>query len=292
MESTRKMAALFVKSAICSMRQNARNFSSTSRLMNSGGLLDMDVDSSTGVATMHMRKPPVNSLNLEFLTDIGIALDKLHAEGCRGLVLGSSLPKIFSAGLEITEMYQPDEARLREFWRSLQDVWLKLYGSPMVTMAAITGHAPAGGCLLAMCCDWRVMAEGKFTIGLNETLLGIVAPPWFSETMLNTIGQRETEKALQLGKLYNPSEALTVGLVDHLAPLDDLPIAVNKAMASWLNIPDHARHLTKLQLRQKTIDRLLSRRQEDIDYFVKFTTKDSIQKSLEMYLKALKNKSK
>lgn len=54
------------------------------------------------------------------------------------MILGSSLPKIFSAGLEITEMYQPDEARLREFWRMLQALYLQLYGSNMVTMAAIT----------------------------------------------------------------------------------------------------------------------------------------------------------
>lgn len=61
-----------------------------------------------------------------------------YPSGCRGLVIGSSLPKIFSAGLEITEMYQPDEARLREFWRTLQEFWIKLYGSQMITIAAIT----------------------------------------------------------------------------------------------------------------------------------------------------------
>ena len=74
--------------------------------------------------------------------------------------------------------------------------------------------SPAGGCLLSLCCDYRVMQGPKFTIGLNETLLGIVAPFWFKDTMLNTVGQRHTELALQLGTLFTADQALSIGLVD------------------------------------------------------------------------------
>ncbi|KAF6023865.1 ECI1 [Bugula neritina] len=271
-------------------KATARKFSQ--RSLGQDNLLDVSVDSSSGVATLKMQKPPVNSFSLEFLTSLCINLDKLHSDGCRGLVIGSSLPKIFSAGLEITEMYQPDEARLREFWRTLQEFWIKLYGSQMITIAAITGHSPAGGCLVSMCCDHRVMADGKLTIGLNETLLGIVAPRWFSDTLINTVGHREAERALQLGKLYSPQEAVAVGLVDQVVPLESVAATVESTMAQWLKIPSHARHLSKLQLRQPTLDRLLHTRQEDIDNFVSFITKESIQKSLGMYLAALKQRSK
>ena len=58
------------------------------------------------------------------------------------------------------------------------------------------------------------MQGPKFTIGLNETLLGIVAPFWFKDTMLNTVGQRQTELALQLGTLFTADQALSIGLVD------------------------------------------------------------------------------
>jgi 3,2-trans-enoyl-CoA isomerase len=83
------------------------------------------------------------------------------------------------------EMYKPKEERLRQFWTALQDVWLKLYGSSFPTAAAITGHSPAGGCLLALSCEYRVMLP-NFTIGLNETKLGIVAPSWFMARFNNS----------------------------------------------------------------------------------------------------------
>lgn len=116
---------------------------------------------------------------------------------------------VFSAGLDIMEMFKPDETRLREFWTTLQDVWLKLYGSSFPTAAAINGHSPAGGCLLSMCCEYRVMLP-KFTIGLNETQLGIVAPSWFQATMKNILPPRTTEMALTLGTMFTTEEALNV----------------------------------------------------------------------------------
>lgn len=106
-------------------------------------------------------------------------------------------------------MYKPDETRLREFWTTLQDVWLKLYGSSFPTAAAINGHSPAGGCLLSMCCEYRVMLP-KFTIGLNETQLGIVAPSWFQASMKNILPPRVTEMALTLGTMFTTEEALKV----------------------------------------------------------------------------------
>jgi len=269
--------------------QGLRKFS-VSASCNQSSSVDVTVDSATGVATLKMQRPPVNSLTLELLTEMCIAVDKLDSEKCRGLILGSGVKNIFSAGLDIGTMYQPDEPRLREFWRTLQEIWIKLYGSQMVTVAAISGHSPAGGCLLSMCCDHRIMAEGRYTIGLNETLLGIVAPTWFQDTLVNTVGHREAERALQLGLLYTPEQALSIGMIDSISKPEDLENEANEAMKKWLKIPAHARHITKLQLRQSTIDRLVKNRQEDIDHFVNFIMKDTIQKSLGMYVAALKKK--
>jgi len=250
----------------------------------------LNVDDKTGIATLTMGKKPVNSLNLEMLTDLNIALDKLQADrSCKGLILTSGLPHIFSAGLDILEMYQPQPDRLREFWRSLQDVWIKLYGSNLATIAAINGNSPAGGCLLSMCCDRRIMVDAKYAIGLNETKLGIVAPFWFQETMINTIGHRETERALMLGHMYSGEEALKVGLVDSLVPQDALQQAVEEEMKLWLSIPAGARMLTKQQLRQTTVDNLVKKRDQDIEFFVTFITKDAVQKAMGSYLEMLKS---
>uniref|UniRef100_A0A8C7WNL7 Enoyl-CoA delta isomerase 1, mitochondrial n=1 Tax=Oryzias sinensis TaxID=183150 RepID=A0A8C7WNL7_9TELE len=252
----------------------------------------VEFNPTSGVAVMHMQSPPVNSLSLDFLTEFCIGLEKLEMDkGCRGLIITSSQPKVFSAGLDILEMYGRSPERCGEFWKAVQEMWLKLYGSDMITIAAINGSSPAGGCLMALTCDYRIMADQpRYTIGLNETLLGIVAPFWFKDTMANTVGHRTTEMALQLGLLYNPSEALKVGLVDQLVPEDQILSAATQTMTKWLAIPDHARQITKSMMRKPTIDRLTSNREADIQNFVNFITKDSIQKSLRAYLEILKKK--
>lgn len=254
--------------------------------------LQVDFDQSTGVAVMRMQNPPVNSLSLEFLTDICINVEKLEMDKrCRGLIITSNQPKVFSAGLDILEMYGTTPERCGEFWRAVQEMWLKIYGSNMVTIAAISGSSPAGGCLMSLTCDYRIMAENpRYSIGLNETQLGIVAPFWFKDTMINTVGHRTTEVALELGLLYSPSEALKIGLVDQLVPEDQVLTTATKTMTKWLAIPDHARQITKSMMRKPTIDKLVANREADIKNFVDFITKDSIQKSLHMYLEMLKKR--
>nr|XP_046271166.1 enoyl-CoA delta isomerase 1, mitochondrial-like [Scatophagus argus] len=254
--------------------------------------IKVDFDQNTGVALMRMQSPPVNSLSLDFLTEFCIATEKLEMDkSCRGLIITSSQPKVFSAGLDIMEMYRKSPEHCAEFWKAVQEMWLKLYGSNMITIAAINGSSPAGGCLMSIACDYRIMADNpRYSIGLNETQLGIVAPFWFKDTMMNTVGHRTTEMALELGLLYNPSEALKIGLVDQLVPEDEVLTTATQTMTKWLAIPDHARQISKSMIRKPTIDKLKCNREADVQYFVNFITKDSIQKSLGMYLEMLKKR--
>ncbi|KAI8494822.1 dodecenoyl-CoA isomerase [Branchiostoma belcheri] len=255
------------------------------------GHVQVDMNSDTGVATVRLNRPPVNSLNLDVLTELSIALEKLETDrSCRAMVLASAVPGIFSAGLDIMEMYKSTPERCVAFWRALQDAWLNLYGSRLVTMAAIEGHSPAGGCLLAMSCDYRVMADGKFQIGLNETRLGIVAPFWFTDVMLCTIGHRETEKALQLGAMYSAQQALSIGLVDKVVPADQVMSTVQTELKSWLQIPDAARVITKTSMRKQVLDRLRSQKEKDAQFFADFILRESVQKSLGAYIASLQKK--
>ncbi|XP_054831623.1 enoyl-CoA delta isomerase 1, mitochondrial [Eublepharis macularius] len=261
------------------------------RLFSNGNVL-VELEESTGVAVMKLKNPPVNSLTLELLTEFSISLEKLENDkACRGVILTSALPKIFSAGLDITEMHGRSTEHYAEFWKAVQEMWLKLYKSNMVTLAAINGSSPAGGCLMAMSCDYRIMVENpKYSIGLNETQLGIIAPFWFKDTMINTIGHRATERSLQLGLLYPAPEALKVGLVDKLVPEENIQSVAAQVMAEWLAAPDHARQITKSMMRKPVVERLLKHRDSDIQNFVSFISRDSIQKSLQMYIEMLKRR--
>ncbi|XP_076312202.1 enoyl-CoA delta isomerase 1, mitochondrial-like isoform X2 [Tachypleus tridentatus] len=241
-------------------------------------------------AIMKLQKSPVNSLNLEYLQNLYNTIDELEKDkSCRGLIITSGIPKIFSAGLDIFEMFQPTEARLREFWGALQDFWLKLYVSPLVTVAAISGHSPAGGCMIALSCDYRIMIKGPFMIGLNETRLGIVAPLWFKNMYVNTIGQRQVELSLQLGKQFTVEEALQLGLVDEISSShEDTIQKAQNILKIWLQVPGTARYRTKLMTREEIAESLKATKQEEIDEVVKFVLQDSTQKTLAAYLEGLK----
>jgi len=250
------------------------------------------VTDEKGIAVVSMDKAPVNSLNTELIQELTSAIVSTSSTA-KGIVLTSSLPTVFCAGLEITEMYQPDLAKLGVFWGSLQDLWIELYSCKVPTAAAIIGHSPAGGCLLSMCCDYRAMVGPKYTIGLNETQLGIVAPFWFKDTMVNTIGLRQTELALMLGTLFTAQQALSIGLVDQVVDTrEECMEAASKVVGQLAKIPSEARHVSKMLMRQPTLDKLTSSKQEDIDHFSNFITQPIIQKPMGMYLEALKAKSK
>ncbi|KAM6423788.1 enoyl-CoA delta isomerase 1, mitochondrial isoform 2-T2 [Liasis olivaceus] len=245
------------------------------RRMSGASPVLVELDEDSGVATVRLQQPPVNGLSLALLTDLCLALQKLEdRRACRGLVVTSAVPGIFSAGLDITEMCGRSEERLAEFWRAVQELWILLYGSRLATVAAINGSSPAGGCLLALSCDYRIMADSRK----------------FKDCLLNTVGHRAAERSLQLGILYSPQEALKIGLVDELVPEDKIQARAAEVMAEWLAIPDHARQLSKSSLRKHAVDHLLMHREADIQNFVRFVSRDAIQKSLQRYMERLKQK--
>ncbi|DBA04761.1 TPA: hypothetical protein N0F65_004398 [Lagenidium giganteum] len=249
-------------------------------------------------AVVRMNRPPVNSLNTALIQELDNTIKALEADKtCRGMILASSNPKIFSAGLDILEMYQPKASicvpqKLRTFWKSLQDLYLRFYTSRLAVVSAIEGHSPAGGCMLAMCSDYRIMTAGKPVIGLNETQLGIVAPTWFRDTLVNTIGHREAEKMLGLGLQVDATKGKAIGLVDEAVPLEEVFPRAEAAIERWLAIPDTARVKSKRLMRQETADRLVAVRDKDLEYFEDFIQTDKTQKSLGWYIESLKKKSK
>jgi 3,2-trans-enoyl-CoA isomerase len=196
-------------------------------------------------------------------------------------------PEIFCAGLDLTELYKPDADRLPKFWESTQQVYIDLYGSRLATVAAIAGHAPAAGCMLALCCDYRIMSGGS--IGLNESKLGIVAPPWLAKQYIDTIGHRRAELALSLGTLYNHKEALAVGLVDDVQRANIVDHAKKQA-AEWIRIPPPARIAVRKLTRQAQIDHLLATREADTEHFCSFVTNEKTQRNLGAYLESMKKK--
>jgi Delta3-Delta2-enoyl-CoA isomerase len=186
-------------------------------------------DHPDAIVELRLARPPVNALNPELLDALCTALERAVADDARGLVLSGS-PGIFSAGLDVPRLLTLDRAALKDAWQRFFDVCTRLATSPMPCVAALTGHSPAGGAVLGLYCDYRVMAEGDFRIGLNEVQVGLVVPDCIQHALRRTVGPLRAERLMVSGAMVDAAEALRVGMVDELAA----PDAVITRSIEWL----------------------------------------------------------
>ncbi|XP_071833294.1 enoyl-CoA delta isomerase 1, mitochondrial-like [Apostichopus japonicus] len=240
------------------------------------------------VAIVKMQKKPFNVLCTDMLQQLTTTFQELPKEKkYKAAILTSNIPGVFSAGLDIMSVYGRTSDEIYSFAMDIQNAWIALYGNPMITVAGINGTSPAAGCLLALSCDHRIMAEGKFGIGFNETKVGFVPRFWMKNTMQNVIGFRKTEKALQEGTLFTPSQAKEIGLVDVVAPMDQIIPSCRDFIKQYLKLPYGPRSMTKQMLRQDTIKQLKSAMKEDAEASALYLSDPAFQKVLGSYVAAM-----
>jgi enoyl-CoA hydratase len=159
-------------------------------------------------------------------TMMRFVLDGLRSAGGAPVLL-TGAGDAFSAGLNLNEVAALDGATAESFLRLLERCMSALYLYPGPIVAAVNGHAIAGGCILALCCDHRVAtASPKTKIGMNEVPLGLRFPPRTLAIVRARVPRQLRDRVVLGGHLFAPSEAVAVGLVDELA---DDPVKVARA---------------------------------------------------------------
>ena len=204
------------------------------------------------VREIRLNRPPANALSPELITALREAVLSAPNEGARALAL-SGTPGRFSGGLDVPLLIQLDQASIASTWRDLYGLMGALAASPIPVAAAITGHSPAGGAVLGIFCDTRIMSEGDFKIGLNEVQVGIPLPPIIFRAFRRLLGQRHAERLAVSGTMISGAEALEIGLVDELVPADRV---VERAV-EWCNgllaLPPQAMSITRQTARADLI---------------------------------------
>ena len=187
---------------------------------------------------LRLARPPVNALNPALCDALREAVATAVAEGAHGLVLSGG-PKVFSAGMDVPYLLGlgDDRNALKSAWEAFFAAARALAECPVPVVAAVAGHAPAGGCVLTLCCDYRVMASGPFTIGLNETQVGLVAPEGVQHLLRRTVGNYRAERLLVAGELVDAERALAIGLVDELVGVDEVPQRALVWLSGLLALP-------------------------------------------------------
>ena len=229
----------------------------------------LSADYEDKVAIVKLSRGVTNALDLELVNQLGALLEQIeHDSSVSALVLGSGNVKFFSIGFDIPHLFELPRQAFETFYAAFNRVCQSLYTLPKPTVAAITGHAIAGGCILALCCDYRFIAEGKKLMGLNEIKLGVPVP-YLADCMLrNIVGTRYARDMLDSGEFYAPADSLRMGLVDQVLPAGDVMARAVEKAGLLGALPPEAFALIKRNRVEQVEQRVLARREEKERLFV------------------------
>ncbi len=188
---------------------------------------------------IRLARPPVNALDSALLRALADAFDPAALQGVDGVVLSGG-PKAFSGGLDVPHLLALDRAGLTAVWSQFFTAARAVAHCAVPVAAAINGHSPAGGCVLALCCDYRVMARGDYRIGLNETQVGLAAPDAIQALLRRVTGPHRAERLLVAGAMVDAERALAYGIVDELAEIEQVPMRALNWLRELSNLPREA----------------------------------------------------
>jgi enoyl-CoA hydratase/carnithine racemase len=205
------------------------------------------------IRELQIAHPPVNALRPDVLASLRHALQAAPAEGAAAVVV-SGAPGFFSAGLDVPFILAGGDAVAIETFEELFALRNALVQSPVPVAAAITGQCPAGGAVIAICCDYRVMAEGEYKIGLNEVQVGLPISHVLLANLRRLVGPRHAERMCVEGMLLSPERAYEIGLVDRLVPPEDVVSAALEWCERLLASPPRAMLRTRAVARADLVD--------------------------------------
>jgi len=183
------------------------------------------------VAVVTMTTNTVNAQNQAFFADLHEVFDRLERDHRDAPVVLTGTGTRFSAGLDLGEhfpLFAGDRAAVAAWFRDYRATNMRLFTYPRPTVAAVNGHAFAGGLITAAVCDYRVAVAEGARFGLNEVPIGIPMPAVYVRLLAYAWGDPVAARTCLLGEIFSPAEAHALGIVHELAQLDEL---VDRAVA-------------------------------------------------------------
>ncbi|HZS47562.1 MAG TPA: enoyl-CoA hydratase/isomerase family protein [Blastocatellia bacterium] len=167
------------------------------------------------VEVIQLNLGSANAINPQFLEHLNQRLSDVEQTGAKAALI-TGYEKFFCAGLDLVTLFDLSRSEMEAFVGNFKQTFLRLFSFPKPVVAAINGHAIAGGCVMALGCDYRVMGRGTSLIGLNEIKLGIALPTIVLEFVKAALPPHSFPQVLYMGGLFQPQKAVTLHLIDEL----------------------------------------------------------------------------
>jgi enoyl-CoA hydratase/carnithine racemase len=241
------------------------------------------------VREIKLARPPANALSADLVAMITRSLAEAGDQA--GAVVVSGLPGMFSAGLDVPQLIRFDREEMSQFWMLFLRMLKTIAFMPVPTAFAMTGHAPAGGIVMALFGDYRIMPRGNFKTGLNEVQVGLVVSPPIHQALVRAVGPRTAERILVAGEMMDSERAKNIGLIDEL--VDDPESAVSRAI-EWceqhLALPRPAMLTTREMARADLHGFFDEKSEMGVEKFVDIWYSDSTRATLTALVERLSKK--
>jgi len=173
----------------------------------------------SGIVVAALANGSTNAIDPEIVRRLSLLLAQAAEDPeVEGLVLAGAGGKFFSIGFDIPKLYPLSREEFEPFFAAFNRLCLDLYAFPKPTVAAIAGHAVAGGCILSICCDRRIVADGRTLMGLNTVKLGVPVPLVVQSILGRLLGARRAADLVAAGDFHAGEELLRLGLADEARP--------------------------------------------------------------------------
>jgi enoyl-CoA hydratase/carnithine racemase len=236
------------------------------------------------IGILRLDRPPVNALDLELLEEIDDALREAEASSAHAFILTGAGPA-FSAGADLFSVLEEGPEYVEPASRALPAVFSRLFQFPRPVVAALNGHAIAGGAILTWASDYRIAADADLRIGVTELAVGVPYPTWALEIVRFAVPPPVIQEVVYLARNYPPRVALEKGLIDEVAEpaaLMDRSMEVAERLA---RIPIETFSLTKRALRAPTVERVAAASPRDDPEVSRLWGSDQIRDSIRTFLR-------
>lgn len=214
------------------------------------------------IATIAMDDGKANVLSTEMIAQLNSALDKAESDGA--IVVLTGREGMFSGGFNLKEM-QAGQVEAMALTAKGSKLARRILAFPTPVIALSTGHTIAMGAFLMLACDYRMIVQGQFKVGLNETLIGMTMHNFGIELARYRLAKNYFNRCVINAEIFNPDDAINAGFFDRTVPAEHMPMAGAMAGKMFSNLDVTAFRNTKLRSRKAIFDVLDQAIEDDLD---------------------------